>query len=212
VADQHRDAQETAGDTPEPQAGAVSPASPAPLSARGIARRRFAKASAGATGVLLTLHSQPGMACTYCGISPSVAMSAVAQKKTVNQLSHRTQKTATCDGKFPKWWAEQTEWPRRCDPNAAFKNYFSCFGNSAAFAEVSARKVVAGAACDNGLDMGKFMLAAYLNVLSKRVDFIGMETLQAVWNEWSAKGYYAPMAGQKWYPSDIVGYLYGTMD
>ena len=212
MADQDRDAQDKAGDVQDPQAGSVVPAPAASLSARGASRRRFAKASAGATGVLLTLHSQPGMACTYCGISPSLAMSAISQRKNIDQLSHRGQTVAACNGKFPKWWADQMNWPRRCNPDDAFKNYFTCFGNSAVFAEVSARKVVAGTACDNGIDIGKFMLAAYLNVISGRINFLTVDTLQQVWNEWSLNGYYAPMAGQKWYSRDIVGYLYGTMD
>jgi hypothetical protein len=66
--------------------------------------------------------------------------------------------------------------------------------------------------CDASSNMGKYMLAAYLNIKSGRVDFLSIEALQSAWNEWSAKGYYAPMAGQKWYASDIVAYLHGTMD
>lgn len=60
--------------------------------------------------------------------------------------------------------------------------------------------------------MGQYILAAYLNVLSKRVNFLSVESLRALWTEWSTKGYYAPMPGQQWFANDIVGYLYGTMD
>lgn len=211
MADQHRDAHDNAGDTPDPQADPLSPAPGTSLSARGVSRRRFAKASAGATGVLLTLHSQPGMACTYCGISPSLAVSAVNQKIPVSKLSHRGP-APVCNGRMPSWWADQDRWPNGCDPDAPFKKYFSCSGRSALFADVSARKILKGAACDAGLDMGKFMLAGYLNAVSGRVNFLEVQALQKVWNEWSLQGYYAPMAGQKWYPNDIVGYLYGTMD
>lgn len=213
MADQDRDAQENAGISQDPETGSVLPAPTAPLSAKGVSRRRFAKASAGATGVLLTLHSQPGMACTYCGISPSVAMSAISRKIPVSQLSHKSTTTAKCNGRLPDWWCQQTNWPRGCNKNAEFKNYFTCKGNSAAFANISANKILKGEAdCDAGVNMGKFMLAAYLNVVSGRVNFLSIEALQSAWNEWSSKGYYAPMAGQKWYASDIVSYLYGTMD
>ena len=211
MADQDRDAQDKAGDAQNPQAGSVAPAPTASLSARGASRRRFAKASAGATGVLLTLHSQPGMACTYCGISPSLAVSAINQKVPISKLSHHGP-APVCNGKMPWWWADQGNWPRGCDPDAPFKKYFSCGGRSAPFAEVSARKILAGAPCDAGLDLGKFILASYLNAVSGRVNFLSVQSLQQVWGEWNVQGYYAPMAGQKWYPSDIVGYLYGTMD
>jgi len=60
--------------------------------------------------------------------------------------------------------------------------------------------------------MAQYVLAAYLNVLSQRVNFLSIESLRTVWSEWVAKGYYAPMAGQKWYANDITSYLYGTMD
>jgi hypothetical protein len=216
VADLDRDAQENADHSPDSKADPVSSAPSASLSAKGVSRRRFAKASAGATGVLLTLHSQPGMACTYCGISPSVAMSAISRKIPVSQLSHKSTTTATCNGRLPDWWADKnnlSKWPSKCDPNAEFRNYFTCHGYSADFAKVKACTLLDGtASCDAGLNMGKYMLAAYLNIKSGRVNFLSIEALQAAWNEWSSKGYYAPMAGQKWYPGDIVGYLYGTMD
>jgi hypothetical protein len=214
VADQDRDAQENAGNPQDLNAGPVSSAPSASLSAKGASRRRFAKASAGATGVLLTLHSQPGMACTYCGISPSVAMSAISQKIPISKLSHRPKTTSACNGRFPEWWSQQRNWPRGCRKDVEFKNYFSCKGGrGSAFANFTATKIINGEAdCDAGLNMGKYMLAAYLNIMSGRVDFLTVGALQAAWNEWSDKGYYEPMAGQKWYANDIVSYLYGTMD
>lgn len=40
------------------------------LDARGRARRRFTRAGLGATGVLMTLASQPGMAADVCTREP----------------------------------------------------------------------------------------------------------------------------------------------
>jgi hypothetical protein len=60
--------------------------------------------------------------------------------------------------------------------------------------------------------MGQYLMASWLNVQSHRVNFLSVASLQEVWSDWSTKGYYAPMAGQRWFASDIVGYLYGTMD
>lgn len=193
---------------PHPDAEAAPSAAPASLSARGKARRRFARAGAGATGVLLTLHSQPGMACTYCGISASAAVSAVGQKKAIGTLSHHGP-AAVCNGIRPVDWCNHT-WPTGCKSTDSFGKHFSCKIGSA-YANTSCKEIMEGASCDQSR-MAQYMLAAYLNVLSKRVNFLSIESLRAVWLEWVTKGYYAPMAGQKWYANDIVGYLYGTMD
>jgi hypothetical protein len=189
-----------------PPPAAVPPA--AALSAKGAARRRFTRASAGATGVLLTLHSQPGMACTYCGISASAAVSAIGQNKAVGTLSHRGP-AAVCNGINPSAWS-RISWPAGCSPTDAFGKHFGCHIGSA-YASTSCKDIMAGASCDAS-KMAQYMLAAYLNVLSGRVNFLSIESLRNVWSEWVSHGYYAPMAGQKWYADDIVGYLYGTMD
>jgi hypothetical protein len=179
------------------------------LSAKGKARRRWVKAGAGTTGVLMTLYSQPGMACTYCGISPSAAISAIGQNKAVGTLSHRGP-AAVCNGLPPNMWSSTTRWPSSCQPNDAFYKYFSCSRGSA-YAALTCKAVIDGASCDSS-SMAKYMMAAYLNVVSGRVNFITVEALQSCWNEWVSKGYYEPMAGQRWYANDIVGYLAGTMD
>ena len=180
----------------------------ASLSAKGAARRRFTRVGAGAAGVVLTLHSQPGMACTYCGISASAAVSAVGQKKAIGTLSHHGP-APVCNGIRPSEWANAF-WPKGCSKSDLFSHHFACkYGSD--YAKATCGSIITGAGCDTS-KMAQYMLAAYLNVLSGRVNFISIETLRAVWNEWVANGYYAPMAGQKWYANDIVGYLYGTMD
>lgn len=188
-----------------PAADALPAAS---LSAKGASRRRFTRVGAGAAGVLLTLHSQPGMACTYCGISASAAVSAVGQNKAIGAISHRGP-APVCNGIPPERWCNTT-WPAGCSKTDAFSKHFSCTYGSE-YAKTNCLTIMQGASCDAS-KMAKYMLAAYLNVLSGRVNFVNIETLRTVWNEWVTKGYYAPMAGQKWYADDIVGYLYGTMD
>ena len=192
---------------PTPQAGGTEPAAAA-LSAKGAARRRFTRIGAGATGVLLTLHSQPGMACTYCGISGSVAASAIGQKKAISELSHRGP-AAVCNGITPRQWA-YTTWPAGCSHSDAVGKHFGCKIGST-YAETSCKDIIHGASCDSS-KLAQYMLAAYLNVLSGRVNFLTVESLRTAWSEWVLKGYYSPMAGQKWYADDIVSYLYGTMD
>jgi len=208
VATEDRHSSETDPVIATPPADDMPLAASASLSAKGASRRRFTRASTGAAGVLLTLHSQPGMACTYCGISASAAVSAVGQKKAIGTLSHHGP-AAVCNGIRPSDWCN-TSWPRGCSKTDFFADHFSCkYGSD--YAKATCNSIINGASCDSS-KMAQYMLAAYLNVLSGRVNFISIETLRAVWMEWSTKGYYAPMAGQQWYANDIVGYLYGTMD
>jgi hypothetical protein len=208
VATQDRHPSETDSVTATPPADNALPAAAASLSAKGASRRRFTRAGAGAAGVLLTLHSQPGMACTYCGISASAAVSAVGQQKAIGTLSHHGP-AAVCNGIRPVDWCS-TAWPTGCSSTDAFSKHFGCNIGSE-YAKRTCGEIMAGATCDPSR-MGQYMLAAYLNILSRRVNFLSVQTLQEVWGEWIANGYYAPMAGQKWYANDIVGYLYGTMD
>lgn len=186
----------------------ASPVVTASLSAKGASRRRFTRAGAGAAGVLLTLHSQPGMACTYCGISASAAVSAIGQKKAIGTLSHHGP-TAVCNGIRPSDWCT-TSWPSGCKKTDLFSKHFSCKIGSD-YAKATCNDIIQGAACDP-TRMGQYMLAAYLNILSNRVNFLNIATLRDAWSEWVKNGFYAPMAGQQWYANDIVGYLYGTMD
>lgn len=184
------------------------PAAPLGLSAKGTARRRFAKAGAGATGVLLTLHSQPGMACTYCGISPSAAMSAIGQNRNVT-LSHHGP-APVCSGLPPSTWCNSSSWPSGCHSSDSFHKYFSCSRNSPYY-NVTCKSILSGASCDTSR-MGQYLMATYLNVMSGRINFLTIESLEDIWNGWVTHGYYQPMPGQFWYSNDIVGYLYGTMD
>jgi hypothetical protein len=207
VATEERRASET---NPVPAPDGANPSAPAAgLSAKGAARRRFTRAGAGTTGVLLTLYSQPGMACTYCGISPSAALSAMGQNKTVGMLSHKGP-AAVCSGLPPATWTSTTSWPAGCQPTDAFPKYFNCSRYSE-YHNQTCLSVLAGASCDAS-KMAQYMMAAYLNVVSGRVNFLTVSSLQTVWNEWASKGYYEPVSGQKWFANDIVAYLYGTMD
>jgi len=202
--DRHPSEPDPAASTP--QAGTPS-AAPA-LSAKGASRRRFTRMGAGATGVLLTLHSQPGMACTYCGISGSAAASAIGQKKAIGTISHHGP-VAVCNGIKPGAWCN-TKWPSGCNTTDSFGKHFSCKVGSD-YANATCKEIMLGASCDSS-KMAQYMLAAYLNVLSGRVNFLTVGSLRTAWSEWVKNGYYSPMAGQKWYADDIVAYLYGTMD
>jgi len=211
VATENRDPSANENPAPQPAAGQPSSAPATGLSSRGASRRRFARMGAGATGVVLTLHSQPGMACTYCGISASAALSAYGQARQfgkIGTLSHHGP-AAQCNGIRPSDWVN-VNWPAGCKPTDAFGDHFACKYNSE-YAKKTCMEIMKGASCDSS-KMGQYIMAAYLNILSKRIDFLTVQSLHEVWGEWVSHGYYAPMAGQRWYANDIVGYLYGTMD
>jgi hypothetical protein len=197
-------------DSTPPPAGNGLPAIPTPgLSAKGNARRRFTRAGAGATGVMLTLYSQPGMACTYCGLSASAAISAIGQNKAVGTLSHKGP-TPVCNGQKPSTWCTTSSWPTGCSPGDFFHKYFTCTVGSSYYKE-TCQSVLAGASCDS-TKMAQYMMAAYLNIVSGRINFLSVKSLTDAWDGWVANGYYEPIQGKRWYANDIVAYLYGTMD
>jgi hypothetical protein len=205
--DQHPSVPEPASSIPHVDDGSSAPA----MTPKGASRRRFARVGAGATGVLLTLHSQPGMACTFCGVSTSAAVSAVGQKKAIGTLSHHGPNTAVCRGIDPISWAnDNTTWPNSCPRTDLFSKHFQCKGGSG-YDTVTCGQIMKGATCDSS-GVARYILAAYLNVLSGRVNFLNPVSLREVWYEFATKNYYAPMAGQQWYATDIKYFLARTMD
>ncbi|WP_296951490.1 hypothetical protein [uncultured Massilia sp.] len=210
MADQDRDPQDNAGDVPDSQVGSAAPAPADGLSAKGASRRRFAKTGAGAAGVLMTLHSTPGMATQFCGMAPSAAFSVINQKTMNGKVSYRGE-APVCSGQGPTWWSSRP-WPSGCDSND-FKTFFSCSRNGAAYALFNARVLLSGANVidwGNG-NLGRYVMAAYLNAAAGYTSFLTTSMVQQIWNEWCLQGYYAPIAGKKWYANEIVTYLSGTM-
>ena len=211
MADLDRDANDNAGAVPDPQAGQVTPVPAAPLSAKGAARRRFTRAGAGAAGVLMTLHSTPGMATPFCGMAPSAAFSAIQQKK-MGAVSYRGE-APSCSGQGPIWWLWRPLWPTGCDANGDLKNFFSCQSKSSGYAQFNPRLLLSGVIGTDiaNANVGRYLLAAYLNAAAGYTSFLTTTMVRQIWNEWSLQGYYEPIAGQKWFAADIVTYLSGTM-
>jgi hypothetical protein len=185
----------------EDRQAAPAPA-PAPISAHGAARRRFAKAGVGATGVLLTLASQPGMASTIC-TTPSGSLSG--------GLKSHHGPAPVCSGVSPGYWKNNTPWPAGCTPDTLFGALFTCLGsNQGSYGAATCMTMLSHQDFDRS-NLGMHLVAAYLNVLSQRVSFLTLETLRNMWNEWQSSGYYTPTAGVKWNSAQIVMYLSGTM-
>lgn len=194
---------------PDAEAGKLSVPEhgPAPISAKGAARRRFAKAGMGASGgVLLTLASQPAMAALVC-TSPSGALSG--------NLS-RHDNAVACEGLSPGFWKNHHEaWQGALtNGEAKFSAQFPTTSRCAAlntytcFDIVDPDKVVNGADANN---VAMHMMATLLNVRSKRISFLNESQVMAIWNSYAATGGYKPTSTVTWGGSEIVAYLTSTM-
>ncbi|MBJ7312440.1 hypothetical protein ACFOLJ_23205 [Rugamonas sp. CCM 8940] len=178
------------------------PATGAPaLSPAGRARRRLATAGVAASGVLLTVASQPGMACDICR-SPSGFLSGALQSQHL--------RNTVCSGRSPVYWKGNDNWPNRIAKTTKFSTIFSCTSANRSYKDATLQQMLAGQSFDNH-KIGQYLAAAYLNVQAKLSSFQNLLMLQTIWQEYQTKGYYAPIAGKKWYAYDIAFYLSGTM-
>lgn len=184
------------------------PAAPAAetLDARGASRRRFARVGAGASGVLMTLASQPGMAAVCA--TPSGSLSSGMTSRAPN-----TQ--VSCGGLSPGYWKNHT-WPHGCNRNKKFGEVFPCSAGSSVMAGMSMYDVL----CQNDQavdkhNTGAHVVAAYLNWRNNKTYVITPTMLAKIWKEYQdtggqAVGYYVPAANHKWYGNDIVAYIIST--
>ncbi|MCC2973062.1 hypothetical protein [Massilia sp. IC2-476] len=179
-------------------------ASEAPtLTSRGSARRRLTKAGLGAASVLWSLDSRATMNTMVC-VSPSGALSGGLN-------SNYAKSPPKCVGKSPGFWKNHTgAWP--CSIGKDFDDVFGC---SAKYAKTYATKtlyeIVRG--CDfDKYNFGMQLVATYLNVLSGRIGFLSVPTLQQMWNQIQNQGYYQPAKGVFWSAEQTKRYLEATHD
>jgi len=181
---------------PLPTADAIA------LGQRGASRRRFARAGAGATGVLLTLASQPGMACDIC-------MSASGYQSYSKTMTHASSRVEViCSGRGPSYWSQTGNWPSGCSASSLFGKHFECVGFSQyTYGSASCMKILTW----QPQSVAAYMMAMYLNVLKGYTSFMTVEKVRAMWKEYIETGYYTPTAGVRWYTPQILFYLSGTM-
>lgn len=172
------------------------------LTPRGTARRRLTKAGLGAASVLWTLDSRASMQTMVC-VSPSGALSGGLSSNYAN-------KPAACDGKSPGYWKNHDGWP--CPRNKPFSEVFSCSGNySATYGTKTLLEIVQGCKFDK-FNLGMHLVATYLNVLSGRIGFLSVATLQEMWSQLQSPGYYTPAKGVFWSAEQTKNYLEATHD
>lgn len=180
---------------------------PAGMSAKGAARRRFAKAGAGASaGAILTLASQPAMATLVC-TSPSGAMSG-----NLSKHNH----SVACAGRSPGYWkTHHSEWKGAGTNGTSlykltFNTTWRCSQLNAytCFDIVDPRKVTNGHDPDN---VAMHIMATLLNVRSNRIGFLKENQVLAIWNSYASTGVYKPTPNTSWNGWQIVNYLKSTM-
>ena len=180
---------------------ARAPAAPS-MTPRGAARRRLTKAGLGAASVLWSLDSRATMKPMIC-VSASAALSGGLSSSYVNQ-------PVECSGRSPGYWKNHDGWP--CASNTPFNDVFGCSGaNSNTYGKKTLQQIVSG--CDfDRYNLGCHLVATYLNVLSERISFLSVQTLQNIWTQLQSKGYYEPAKGVFWGVEQTKRYLEATHD
>ncbi|MYN05217.1 hypothetical protein GTP41_24280 [Pseudoduganella sp. DS3] len=189
------------------------------LSAHGAKRRRFTRAGAAASGVLLTVHSQPGMAASACS-TPSGFQS-------ITYGSHNPRVT-TCDGNSPGVWKESLQqrgannttpghqgWPVNPD-TVRFRDLFVTVATGP-YRHLGEDRATLRYVLDNkekGFDpenFGAYMVATYLNFMAKKSPVPDYQTLVQIWMAIRDNGKYIPNGGgPSWNVSNVKDYLAST--
>ena len=188
----------------------------APLDAKGVARRRFARASAGATGVILTLHSQPGMATfskTMCK-SPSGYMSMKPG------ASARPQVSCSYNRSHGYWKTHENKWESLAGMSSKtkFSTFFRCTGNYIGLANVTMMQVIDPTQAIKRIDRNNVAMqcvAALLNARAARSaglpTVLPADEVLEIWNQFVTRGYYVPVKGATpWSGAVIAAYLEST--
>lgn len=187
------------------QQGGIEPSQSPPLQVppalpeHGNKRRRLAKAGLGAAGVLWTLEShatlnKTGFVCESASAFSSAGLNSnAATEQRCNPLSPTI------------WCFVQYGWP--CNKTKRFHDVFRC--SEARFAKTYYKASMFDIMNANfdSYNIGRHLAAAYLNVTSKRIDFLDVPTLQRMWNELKASGHYKVNAKQYWNIRQVRDYL-----
>ena len=184
-----------------------------PLDAKGLARRRFTRAGAGATGVILTLQSQPAMATYGKCVSPS-GFTSLSMGTSLNPLR------SCLSNEDPQYWENnRTRWNSRAfaNPDVKFIKVFNCPGSYSGLANISLYDVLAREkqsvknADPSGIS--RLCIAAWLNarVTQQGNPVLSPERVVDIWNQYAGKGSFTPGPKMKpWSRTTIFDYLRTT--
>jgi hypothetical protein len=181
---------------------------PQGISPRGAARRRFGKAGLGASGVILTLASQPGMA------TEKLMCTTVSAYGSFTPSSHQLARVA-CNGLTPAEWTKWLrQWRGAYSPRAKCGHVFRCVGKAGALAPRTLLEVLDLPAEYKELDrdnVAMYLVAALLNATTNRVPQLPKSTVLEIWEEYARTEHYSPRKNIYWDGQQIVEYLKSTM-
>ncbi|MEW6021288.1 MAG: hypothetical protein AB1807_04010 [Pseudomonadota bacterium] len=187
------------------------------LDARGASRRRFTRAGAGAAGVVLTLHSQPGMATFghYGGVcaSPSGFMS-------IKSASHNPNNSCSNNHSYTYWRDNHRSWKSRCGtrPETRFVEVLAPRGAYAGLKNMTLLQILQQTKEVRAIDRSFVALqivTALLNARASRNSGIASvlpeDKVVAIWDEFTIKGSYRPSGSARpWTGLEISAYLQTT--
>lgn len=184
------------------------------ISAKGAARRRFGRAGLGASGVLMTLASQPAMAQAFCATASGSLSSGM-------QSRHASIPVPKCDGLPPEGYADNTGNAQLKSNSRRFSSMYTTSLTALRDAKITdvldacvKGTTLPGVDKDTVLVAGH-MVAGMLNLEAKLTTANDITALKTIWNAYelggrALKGSYSPAATVTWYSSDIVRYMKTT--
>lgn len=191
-------------------------AAPAPqLDAKGLARRRLARASAGATGVILTLHSQPGMAT----FSKSLCKSPSGYMSMTTGASAKPQVACSYNRSHGYWKTHASQWKTEAgiDSSVKFGAVFNC-GRFTALSNVTLMGVIDPSKTVKSIDQNNVAMQCVAALLNARAaQFSGKPTVlpeanvREMWRQYATQGFYSPGKNMMpWTGAVISAYLEST--
>ena len=183
------------------------------LNPQGAARRRFARAGAGATGVILTLQSQPAMATYGKCVSPSGFVSATTGT-SLNPIR------SCMSNEDPQYWQNnKSRWSSRAftNPHDRFEQHFRCPNGYRALAKLTLYEVLCRntytvkAADPSGIS--RLCIAAWLNAHMNQQNAVVLtpERVVEIWRQYAETNVFFPAKNASpWGRSTIYDYLRST--
>ena len=203
---------------PATETQAAQEANEAPqLDAHGASRRRFTRAGAGAAGVILTLHSQPGMATygNYGGIcaSPSGFMS-------IKTASHNPKNSCSYNHSYTYWRDNHKSWRSRCGtrPETRFNEVLAARNAYHGLKHFTLLQILQQSKEVRAIDRSFVALqcvTALLNARASRAagipSVLPEDKVVDIWDEFTIKGSYKPSGSARaWSGLEISAYLQTT--
>jgi hypothetical protein len=186
------------------------------LDAKGIARRRFTRAGAGATGVILTLYSQSGMA----GTAAAQCNSPSGFTSVTTGASAKPQFSCEANRSHGYWKNHANAWESSANikTTALFGSIFTCGGSYANLSTVTLMQVINPNKDVKRIDRNNVAMQCVTALLNARMSqFVGNASVLTerqvidMWNDFVTTGYRpGGSSTPPWTGAQIASYLEST--